>query len=46
MGEVLGVGSPADKTLQQQMVTRMAIISEPEAALVNNPRAAALDTGH
>ena len=37
MGEVLGVGSPDAKTLQQQMVTRMAIISDPDAALVNNP---------
>ncbi|MBV9720849.1 MAG: sensor histidine kinase, partial [Mycobacterium sp.] len=37
MAEVLGVGSPEAKTLQQQMVTRMAIISDPTSLLVNNP---------
>ncbi len=37
MSEVLGGGSPDAKTLQQQMVTRMAIISDPGAVLVNNP---------
>ncbi len=37
MSEVLGVGSPDAKTLQQQLVTRMAIISDPTASLVNNP---------
>jgi signal transduction histidine kinase len=37
MAEVLGAGSPDAKTLQQQMVTRMAIMSDPASALVNNP---------
>lgn len=37
MAEVLGVGSAEDKTLQQQMVTRMAIMSDPASLLVNNP---------
>jgi signal transduction histidine kinase len=37
MSEVLGVGSPDAKTLQQQLVTRMAIMSDPTASLVNNP---------
>ena len=37
MSEVLGVGSPQAKTLQQQLVTRMAIMSDPTASLVNNP---------
>ncbi len=37
MSEVLGVGSPDAKALQQQLVTRMAIMSDPTAALVNNP---------
>jgi len=37
MAEVLGVGSAEAKTLQQQMVTRMAIMSDPRSLLVNNP---------
>jgi signal transduction histidine kinase len=37
MSEVLGAGSPQAKTLQQQMVTRMAIMSDPASALVDNP---------
>jgi signal transduction histidine kinase len=37
MAEVLGVGSPEAKTLQQQMVTRMGLISDPTQKLVNNP---------
>ena len=37
MAEVLGVGSPEAKTLQQQMVTRMGLISNPATVLVNNP---------
>src|SRR5262249_34303035 len=37
MTEVLGVGSPEAKTLQQQMVTRMAIMSDPASVLVDNP---------
>jgi signal transduction histidine kinase len=37
MAEVLGVGSAEAKTLQQQMVTRMAIMSDPTSKLVNNP---------
>jgi signal transduction histidine kinase len=37
MAEVLGVGSVGAKTLQQQMVTRMAIMSDPKTLLVNNP---------
>jgi signal transduction histidine kinase len=36
MNQVLGVGSPAAETLQDQMVTRMAIISNPAAVLVGN----------
>jgi signal transduction histidine kinase len=36
MSEVLGVSSPEAKTLQQQMVTRMAIMSDPASALVDN----------
>jgi signal transduction histidine kinase len=36
MSEVLGAGSPEAKTLQQQMVTRMAIMSDPGSALVDN----------
>ena len=36
MSEVLGVGSPEAKALQQQMVTRMAIMSDPASALVDN----------
>ncbi|VBA35549.1 hypothetical protein LAUMK136_01068 [Mycobacterium attenuatum] len=37
MSEVLGVGSPDAKDLQQQMLTRMAIISDPASELVDNP---------
>jgi signal transduction histidine kinase len=37
MSEVLGAGSPEAKTLQQQMVTRMAIMSDPASTLVDNP---------
>jgi signal transduction histidine kinase len=37
MSAVLGVGSPDAKTLQQQMVNRMAIMSDPASALVDNP---------
>jgi signal transduction histidine kinase len=37
MSEVLGAGSPEAKTLQQQMVTRMAIMSDPASSLVDNP---------
>jgi signal transduction histidine kinase len=37
MAEVLGVGSPEAKTLQQQMVTRMGLMSDPSQKLVNNP---------
>ena len=37
MSEVLGVNSPDAKTLQQQMVGRMAIISDPASVLVGNP---------
>src|SRR5271156_458151 len=37
MAEVLGVGSAEAKTLQQQMVTRMAVMSDPTSLLVNNP---------
>ncbi len=37
MSEVLGAESPDAKALQQQMVTRMAIISDPGAVLLNNP---------
>jgi signal transduction histidine kinase len=37
MSEVLGAGSPEAKTLQQQMVTRMAIMSDPASPLVDNP---------
>ncbi|BDB40749.1 hypothetical protein Mkiyose1665_50920 [Mycobacterium kiyosense] len=36
MSEVLGVGSPDAKNLQQQMVTRMAIMSDPDSVLVDN----------
>ena len=36
MSEVLGASSPEAKTLQQQMVTRMAIMSDPASALVDN----------
>ncbi len=37
MSQVLGVGSDEAKTLQQQLVTRMAIMSDPASALVDNP---------
>ncbi|PLV45212.1 integral membrane sensor signal transduction histidine kinase, partial [Mycobacterium tuberculosis variant microti OV254] len=37
MSQVLGAGSPDSKTLQQQMVTRMAIMSDPASTLVDNP---------
>ena len=37
MSELLGAGSPEAKTLQQQMVTRMAIMSDPASPLVDNP---------
>ncbi len=37
MAEVLGVGSPEAKSLQQQMVTRMGLMSDPGQKLVNNP---------
>lgn len=36
MSEVLGAGSPEAKTLQQQLVTRMAIMSDPASVLVDN----------
>ncbi|OBI85757.1 sensor histidine kinase [Mycobacterium asiaticum] len=36
MTEVLGVGSPDAKNLQQQMVSRMAIMSDPDSVLVDN----------
>ena len=36
MSEVLGASSPEAKTLQQQMVTRMAIMSDPASPLVDN----------
>ncbi|HEX5256315.1 MAG TPA: ATP-binding protein [Mycobacterium sp.] len=36
MSEVLGAGSPQAKTLQQQMVSRMAIMSDPASVLVDN----------
>ncbi|OBH59870.1 ATP-binding protein [Mycobacterium sp. E2479] len=36
MSEVLGAGSPEAKTLQQQMVNRMAIMSDPASVLVDN----------
>ncbi|VBA36035.1 hypothetical protein LAUMK13_00967 [Mycobacterium innocens] len=37
MSEVLGVGSPDAKNLQQQLLTRMAILSDPASELVDNP---------
>ncbi len=37
MSEVLGVDSPDARNLQQQMVTRMAIMSDPDAVLPDNP---------
>src|ERR1700728_2026712 len=36
MAEVLGVGSQEAKTLQQQMVTRMGLMTNPAIPLVNN----------
>jgi len=36
MAEVLGAGSAEAKSLQQQMVTRMSLISDPATTLVNN----------
>ncbi len=36
MSEVLGAGSADAKTLQQQMVTRMALMSDPAVPLVDN----------
>ncbi|OBB67500.1 sensor histidine kinase [Mycobacterium sp. 852014-50255_SCH5639931] len=36
MSEVLGAGSPEAKTLQQQLVARMAIMSDPASVLVDN----------
>jgi signal transduction histidine kinase len=38
LGEVLGAGSTEARTLQQQMVGRMAIMSDPASVLVNNPQ--------
>ncbi|HEU0191806.1 MAG TPA: ATP-binding protein [Mycobacterium sp.] len=37
MSQVLGVDSPDAKQLQQQMVARLAIMSDPESVLPNNP---------
>jgi len=37
MSQVLGASSPESKTLQQQMMTRMAILSDPAVLLVDNP---------
>ncbi|MGH3640163.1 MAG: ATP-binding protein [Mycobacterium sp.] len=37
MAQVLGVGSPDAQRLQQEMVKRMAIMSDPAVALVGNP---------
>lgn len=36
MSQVLGVGSPEAKTLQSEMVRRMGIMSNPDAALAGN----------
>ena len=36
MSQLLGVSSPEAKTLQQQMVTRMALMSDPDSPLVDN----------
>ena len=36
MSQVLGVGSPEAGKLQQEFVKRMAIMSDPAAALVGN----------
>jgi signal transduction histidine kinase len=38
MSQVLGVGSPDAHKLQQQMVSRMAIMSDPSSVLVGNPQ--------
>ncbi|OBK28490.1 histidine kinase [Mycobacterium asiaticum] len=37
MSEVLGAGSQEAKNLQQQMMTRMTIMSNPDSVLVDNP---------
>ncbi|MUL48288.1 sensor histidine kinase [Mycobacterium sp. CBMA293] len=37
MSEVLGVGSPEAQKLAQEMVKRMAMMSDPNVQLVNNP---------
>src|SRR5262245_59432194 len=37
MSQVLGVGSPEAQKLQEEFVKRMTIMSDPAAALVNNP---------
>lgn len=37
MSELLGVGSPDAQKLAQEMVKRMAMMSDPTVALVNNP---------
>lgn len=37
MSEALGVGSPDATTLHQQRANRMAIVSDPASALVDNP---------
>jgi signal transduction histidine kinase len=38
MAEVVGVGSPDAKKLQQQMVARLTTMSDPASVLVNNPQ--------
>ena len=38
LSDVLGVGSSEARTLQQQMVGRKAIMSDPASVLVNNPQ--------
>lgn len=37
MNQVLGVGSPDAKSLQDQMISRMAMISDPASVLAGNP---------
>ncbi|CAM3174541.1 ATP-binding protein [Mycobacterium intermedium] len=37
LNQLLGIGSPETKTLQQQMVSRLAILSDPANELVDNP---------
>jgi len=37
MSQVLGVGSPEAKALQQEMVKRMALMSDPAVPVANNP---------